>query len=963
MKVLSLRAEPADGGCIRLSWQTPAEAAFRGVRVLRRQGRFPTLDDLGSPAEVFHDADTPAQAAAAFLDGPLQGETVYYYTVVAYDGADRRFPAVVSALAPTPFQTDAYLFRNLPEIYQLFDRDAGAVRRLTALLAQPLELVRSFTGAMRDLHDVDRVEGALLPLLAQWIGQPPDTTLGLDRQRNEIRYAPAHHRTTGIAANLRAAINRFVSWDTRFKEFVHNVFLVTHPEELRLWELRQRGTLRPPPAPLSFDVAHEGRAATLLDRDGRSWIVYQARRSAPAAAAGRGGAAGADGCHLYAKIEDRDQMLPAVRLSFGDGVHKHPAVVQRADGAIWLFSAGHTDVGGRLVPGIRLQLVAVGRPAAPAQALGTAAGPFTLADGEDFQCTVIEGASSLTRRVVVREENVPGFPTVSAADAARLLDAELPGVDARATPQGTLQLRTRATGAAAVLNLPASPLATRLGLAAGVSTGGDATRAVLTGARAQPFALQDEMTLTVRVDHEAPRTMTFDASEFADVAQATAAEVAAAIELRMPGVAEVAGASVRLRSPTTGAGSVIAVLVDESTAAPALGLGAPLPAPPAAGTDEDEPTACVDAGQNVWLFWSSRRTGAWKIWYARSDGLAWAAPKPLTGGARPDREPFALFDPAAARLWVFWTRKAVNGLRNVVSRTTTNLDFPALTDAAWSEREHTPAPATFENREPAAALGAAGAVDVYFASNRADGWNVWTRPVTVAGLGPEVAVTTGQSTRRAPAPLRSSATDLRLFFRSNEGEVYRSSLFPTATTIDNRYSGSTVLDLRNATKISLRGNLQDLQRYTYDTRPEPTDTTDNRDTGLFARNKVGVFLTPDTDDQQLILRQSHLFANALRRCLPIQVQVVFLIDLSYTEPVYGYEHPDLPGVPLIGEQVVDTILSEVLPPGADGFSDAAPAVRFLRTWPAIPALPDLAGGLPPGGLPIRLYTKRFQEGE
>jgi hypothetical protein len=365
----------------------------------------------------------------------------------------------------------------------------------------------------------------------------------------------------------------------------------------------------------------------------------------------------------------------------------------------------------------------------------------------------------------------------------------------------------------------------------------------------------------------------------------------------------------------------------------------------------------------VWLFWASRRSGRWKIWFARSDGRSWGAPRQLTTGPRPDREPFVLFDGAGAgRLWVFWTRKSVAGLRNVFMRSTTNVDFASLTDADWTERENTPVPAAFDNREPAAVLGAGGAVELFVASNRTDGWNVWTRSLTVAGMGPESAVTTGQFTRRYPAPLRASPTLLRLFLRANDSQTHASADYPAATTIDGRYSGSTTLDLRNATKLSLRANLQDTQRYTYDARASATDADRTKQAGLYARGKVGVYLTPDTEDQALILRQRQLFANALRRFLPIQVDLVFLVDQASTEAIYGYQQPGS-GAPLIGEQMIDTILSEVVPPGADAFDDRAPLVRFLRTWAPealVTLLPDLS--VVPPDLSARLFTKSFDEG-
>ena len=100
------------------------------------------------------------------------------------------------------------------------------------------------------------------------------------------------------------------------------------------------------------------------------------------------------------------------------------------------------------------------------------------------------------------------------------------------------------------------------------------------------------------------------------IAGATVAEVVAAIDRRIPGVASEVGGTLRLRSRRPGSRSLLVVDVDASTAAASLGLGAPVPSTGPA-IDENEPSACVDSNGDVWLFWKSRRSGAWKIWYAR----------------------------------------------------------------------------------------------------------------------------------------------------------------------------------------------------------------------------------------------------------------------------------------------------------------------------------------------------------
>jgi hypothetical protein len=209
--------------------------------------------------------------------------------------------------------------------------------------------------------------------------------------------------------------------------------------------------------------------------------------------------------------------------------------------------------------------------------------------------------------------------------------------------------------------------------------------------------------------------------------------------------------------------------INQSTAAPKLGFGA----------DDTEPTAFEDSAGNVWVFWSLLRSGQWKIWYSRHDGSSWGSPKPLTTATQPDREPYALFDPAnGGRIWVFWSRKKANGLWNIFFRTTAKLDFNTLTDVDWTEFEMTPVPAGYDNREAAGALSGPGAVELFFASNRIDGWQIWNKSITPTTQGADTAITNGQFTRRAHAPLNAGAGTLGLFLRAHDDGRYEKPCAP-----------------------------------------------------------------------------------------------------------------------------------------------------------------------------------------
>ena len=932
MEVVGLKDEAhPNGNRVDLVWTNPTEASFRGVKILRREITYPELPgDLGSVFQI-HDepvAITPAGAEGSFSDLGLKSETVYYYAVAAYDDTlpnAKHFPVFVSCMPTGAYQSAATMYRNLPALYQRFDllkppntaeadpadKDKGQLLRLMELVGPQFDLLRSFAKGAGNFSEVNEIDGDLLPLLTSWIGWESGFNLSLAQRRNEINYAPHFYRTAGIPANLGATINRATPWPARIKEFVHNVFLSNEPEQLTIWEIDQLGAPGHDPQLVTLDFSYEGKPVALEAADGAQWLLYQAQRSVPTAQAPE------DRQQIYFKINDRGRWLPSRRLTEGRA-DKYPAAIQRADASFWLFWTAHEDIGGRVLPQIRSEIFAAGRDARRPQRLGTLTEPFVFADGDLFRITVTSDGQSVTRRLTIHLEHfndvnlITATANATAGEIAALLNREIPGVEVSADKDGKVLIEAVASGSTTSLNLLASPVATKLGLATGVTSGTDATSAQLSSRLVPTFKLADGDTLAIRIDADVTTTVTFAASNFVDITAATAAEISAAINQVLPGLARDNGGRVTLASPSSGEGSFVTVLVDLSTAAPELGFGVPLPAAAPQPAFDSEPTAFKDAGNNVWLFWSSRRAGGWNIWYNRFDGNNWGVAKQLTTGDEADREPCAIFD-SASRIWVFWSRKKTQGLPqslwNIFYRTTTDLNFNGVQN--WVERELLPVPSDFENREPAAIATAANTVRLFFASSGTDGWHVRSTVITPAIQAAVQPVTSGQFSHRAPAALRIGAST-RLWFRNNESREYASAFYPTARTIDSRYAGSTTVVATNAQKISARENLEDVQRYTYDTAKNVQD--------WYARDTIGIFLNADTNDPKVIEKTSLIIESMVRRFLPIQVRVVLVVT------------------------------------GLAGF-------RFLRTWKAgEPAglLPNLA--VTPPDLSFRLFLNGVTEG-
>lgn len=953
------------GNRIDLSWVNPDLSefpGFRGVRILRRELTHPT----GPESAIFDDTTTPAGATGKFSDAGLKGNTVYYYAIVAFDQVgNRSAPALASALATTSYESAGRLYDELPSIYSRLDtvmppdvaevdpedRTRGQLRRLMELFGTQFDLLRSYAAATCDFSDVNRVDGGLIPLLAEWMGWQTDFTLPLSKQRNEVRYAPHFHRTTGIAANFRATLNRLTTWDAQVKEFVHNVFMTNAPEQLFIQETERHGAgwpQRPEVGLVTLDVAYEGRPAAVTARDGRVLLFYHTRQSLPRQPTGQA----REQWHIWLKEYDQGAWLPARRLTFDGESNKYPSALERADGNVWVFWTGGGGSAG--TNRIKLMLMSAGRPANPPRISGTNVGPFALTDGGEVKVSIDDGTTAIDRVVVVRPEDFQDITEASPEEIAAVLNRELPGVDAT-IEAGAIALTSRTPGTASKLTMTPTAAAATLGLA-GSASGSDASRAQLTG-RTGPFTFTEGDRLVVRVDDRPARAVVFSQG------QLSVSQVVAAINGVLPGAATETNGVLNLTSLITGAASYVSVDVDSSTAARELGFGISLP-PAEPDSENTDPAVLADNSGNVWVFWRSRPLTSQvagapsRLWYNRFDVVtrSWGTAKQLTTGS--DYEPAVAFDPGSGvvgqgRIWVTWSRKKVTDRWNIFHRTTTKIDFQTIGDSDWVEAGLTPAPPDYDRREPAPVFTGSGRVELYFSSNRVDGWHVWFNTLSPAPAADEQQITSGQFTSRAPAAVGTSQ-GVRVWFRNNASQGYTSPSYPASQTIDARYAGSTTADTRNATKMGLRGNLQDVLRYTYDTGREEDD--------WYARDTVGIYLTPDTDDEQLILRKQSTLANVVRRFLPIQVRAVFIIQQVYPEFVYTYALPGAVEPRFIGEQMVDSILSEIYAGAADSIVDRV-GFNFTRTW--VEGLPkkgviDLAV-LPPD-LSFRLFMRGVEEG-
>ena len=325
----------SNGNRIDLSWTNPNPSGFPGVRVVRREGTHPTTPDDGVMV-----ADAMGLLSASDLG--LKGETVYYYRLFPYQGNPPQYEGDLhnrgSAMATAPYDFAGQMYALLPALYHRYDEAAGPtsdsavapadrakgqLQRFLDLPGSQFDQIYSFARAVLDFYNLDRVEGTLLPLLAQWIGWHTNYGLEVGAQRNEIRFASYLYQTVGLIPTVEATVKRITNWESRTKEFVHNVARTNQPERLNLWSM-----LRPPagnfsaPALASVNFVYDGRPAAVRESDGSISFFYHTYRR--------------HGWDIWTKGFAAGEWQPSAPVVDQPGLDKHPVAALQGT-LLWLF--------------------------------------------------------------------------------------------------------------------------------------------------------------------------------------------------------------------------------------------------------------------------------------------------------------------------------------------------------------------------------------------------------------------------------------------------------------------------------------------------------------------------------------------------------------------------------------------------------------------------------------------------
>jgi phage tail-like protein len=819
---ITAKAHP-EGNRIDLSWENPEAAQFPGTRVMRRVGTFPV-----SPA----DGDLAADGVDlnSLADKNLKSEIVYYYALFPYRNAPPEYEIDrynrVSTMATGPYNMAGQMYDLLPAIYHRYDtkfpltvppgmtpEDAqrGQLRRFLDLPGGQLDQFVSLIKTIPTLADVQNVDGALLPLLAEWIAWRTDHRLELDAQRNELRDAVSVYQTIGLIPSVEATVKRILGWESRAKEFVHNVARTNQPERMNIWVRRERaaGDWSHPIEPFSLGFAYDGRPSTMVDQAGTRWFFFHTLRN------GR--------WDIWYKSLSSFVIATSLEATL--------------NGESMTFA-------------LQQAFEAAGYPLSLNARITKNEDEWLIRDREHHQCyTILPGAGRLDVYVWAPSKRLTSGPRIDK----------------------------------------------------------------------HPSAVVKGDTLWVYWDSADANTQTHQ---------------------------------LRYQSYRDGIWSAPQVFGE-------------------ATVSRKRPFVVIDHTDHIWIFWLERQAAKWELKFLREENNAWNIPAAHTFPLDEEEDPvvqtdlFVFFQPGASaingepKIWVFWSRKVPTGApkqsrweiayrfaENIdpdefvafhswssefpIHLTVDTTDLPVNLDFVTSYVNRPPdwsqvfsmskSSPDDQDREPALFLNPAGQMEFYWSSNRNQSSSIWRaflRDTSIPAFSAVTEITEDAYSQRDPLPFIIDGVT-RLSYHSNEPVGYVSEIYGATETVDLRYSGTTSVDTKNLAKIALRGTYDDFQTYSYDTgtKGKPTPLT------WYARDTIGLYLTPDTDDTSKIQQNRTMIERILREFLPIQIRAVFIFEPAiYKELIYTTDFPSVFPQRVLGDLSFDGTVPEVVNGVGDAFTE------------------------------------------
>ncbi len=281
------------------------------------------------------------------FDDALQSEEVYYYRLYLKQGSQfysTKYHWCTEAAAIGDFNFDQKIYDQLPAVHQYYDEPEpakhgkGQLRRYLSLAGARLNHARGLVELLRDRHKVSKAYSKALPGLARMIGWRPDITSDAILLRKDISDAPDIYHTVGTVSNLRSVVNRVTRWDSKIKEFVHNIFLTNSVEKINLWEIwtqHNDGVSWSTPQRITTTDHIDGHPCVVIDASSNPWLFWHSDRD------------GMRGLwcmqlNLGTRVARKLVLRTAEERKDENDITEYPAVIVAGD-RIWLFFASNRD--------------------------------------------------------------------------------------------------------------------------------------------------------------------------------------------------------------------------------------------------------------------------------------------------------------------------------------------------------------------------------------------------------------------------------------------------------------------------------------------------------------------------------------------------------------------------------------------------------------------------------------------
>lgn len=207
----TLHVRPLAYDRLLLSWNPPP-GNWSDIRLVRSSYGYPMSATADSTVLV---DDAKATAPVSFLDTGLQPGRFYYYTLFVFSTGDGRWTpaATVMGLVTEDHGNGDMLWDKVPLVYKEADVDQGDVlSRFLSMFSYQLDRTHTEVETLRDVANIDRVSGTLLPTLAESLGVPYEPELGMRATRGLVKNAVHLAKSKGTVPGVEGVASAYTDF-------------------------------------------------------------------------------------------------------------------------------------------------------------------------------------------------------------------------------------------------------------------------------------------------------------------------------------------------------------------------------------------------------------------------------------------------------------------------------------------------------------------------------------------------------------------------------------------------------------------------------------------------------------------------------------------------------------------------------------------------------------------------------